>query len=423
MSLGRIPYRIRSHPAVSAVVWLLLLLVVVAVAAVAVLRQREAPPARPAGRGGDDLTSLGLSEVRARPVGERSAPDPTEAAVVPPAAGARAHVTLPAIPDQRGGDRARPAAPRVARAEGPWEGEAVPHLLASLAAHVGGRVAVVRHDGDRFRVEARSDGGALEPVRGRALGLRGPATLRADELGGLAALVGLEARAVPLGERVVLVSGEGPAADRYLDLLAALTPGAAPEAPLPDLLGADLAPVETPRDVEPPADPAALEAEDDLPLDPDDPDETGLDETGLDDAGLEAAPVPRAVLIGEEQAAAREAGRPLAFALVTLADAEERLMRHAPEAVSEAEAALRDRLEAAPDVRRVEPFGDLLFGAFLGLDRPGAAAWCKALSESDPPLFIGAVAPADGDPAAVRAAAVQALQDAYDQRGSRVVEV
>ena len=182
---------------------------------------------------------------------------------------------------------------------------------------------------------------------------------------------------MPLGDRVVLVGGDAAHADRYLAVLDALT--LEPAAP-------EVGPAEVP----------------DAPAD---------------------APVPRADIIAEEQAAARDAARPLAFALVTLADAEERLTAGTPEAVAVAEAALRDRLEVAEATRRVEPFGDLLFGAFLDLAPAGTADWCGTLAASDPPLFIGAVAPADGDPHAVRDAAAEALRDAYDQQRTRVVEV
>jgi hypothetical protein len=335
---------------------------------------------------------LGLSEVR--PAGPRAGP--SEDAPRRPESVSAARPASPRPAESA----ARPKAtthPGPATAPGtPWAEPAVAHLLASLAGHVGGVVAVVRHDGRRHEVLARTDGGALVPVAGSAFDLDGDTWLASDALGGLASAVGARALAVPVGDAVLLIGGDADTADPFLDLL---------EAVLPESLRAG------PASAEPSAAPA------------DDVIEPGDLEEDLDVAESgEAAPVPRATIIAEEQAAARDAERPLAFALVTLADAEERLTGHAPEAVARAEAELRERLASAPDVRRIEPFGDLLFGVFLGLAPTGAASWCDRLASGDPPLFIGAVAPADGDPTDVRNAAARALHDAYDQKRSRVVE-
>ena len=364
--------------------WLLLLVVLAAVGAVVARRRRPqlpAPSVSPAEGDADDLARLGLSAAR-----------PASARPPAPAPGASAPAALSR--DPAAASREQPASEMEARAiaprpggvrlgdGAPWNGRAVPLLLGSLSAHARGHVAVIRHDGTVYTVVARTDGGPLTPVRGTPLVLDGPTDLGAGALGGLTALVGGPARATPLGDYVVLVAGRGASADRYLDLLAALTPGADPQR------GAEVA--ETVREAEAPAD-------------------------------APARPVPRAVLIGEEQAAARAEDRPLAFALVTLADAEDRLGRDTPEEVAVAEAALRERLEAAEGVRRVEPFGDLLFGAFVDRDPEGTAAWCDVLAAGKPPLFIGAVAPAHGDAADVRDAAAEALRDAYDKRGARIV--
>ena len=366
----------------SPVGWLLVFLVlVVVVAGVVAARRREAPSPRPSAQEPNDLAALGLSEVR-----PRSASDESQVA-----SERRDEARFEDVPPSRPKGPAAgrsPSCPRPVRrkttADGPWARAAVRHLLRSLAAHVDGPVAVVRHDGDRFQVEARTDGGPSEPVRGNPLALGGPKALDASALGGLAALVGGDARAVPLGPYVVLLGGRGPADDGYLDLLATLV-----DAPRP-----------------------GPEAREDEAADADE-----------GERGVGPAPVPRATIIAEEQAAAHEAGRPLAFALVTLADAEERLTEGGPEAVASAEAALRDRLSDAPDVGRIEPFGDLLFGVFLPLEPAAVARWCDRLASGDPPLFIGAVAPADGDPTGIRDAAAEALHDAYDQRRARVVGV
>ncbi|WP_412060502.1 hypothetical protein [Rubrivirga sp. IMCC45206] len=371
--------------------WLFLLL---ALAAVGVWMARQRRPKLPAHAPPPDADSLGTLGLSApRPASTRR-PDSDEARFTddpPPAPRPAAPTARPSGDDRVDADgvsAVRPASRRPAGAtvadDAPWSGKAVPLLLASLAAHAGGRVAVVRHDGDRHQVVARSDQGVLVPVAGSALALDGPADFGADDLGPLTALVGEAARAVPLdGGRILLVERGDASADRYAALLAALaeTPPDAAGAPAPDATPADDGPAEAAR------------------------------------------PVPRAEIIAQEQRGALDADRPLAFALVTLADAEERLTRHTPEMVAMAESDLRDRLETAPDVRRVEPFGDLLFGAFLDLAPADAADWCGTLASGEPPLFIGAVAPADGDPNAIRDAAAQALRDAYDQQRSRVVEV
>ncbi|WP_420456894.1 hypothetical protein [Rubrivirga sp.] len=370
----------------SLVGWFLLLVVLAAVGAYVARQRRPKLPAPTVPRvtgDGDDLSSLGLSAVRPRSAAAVTDPDGA------PLAEAPARRTVPPGATDAGPrpvSRSRDTGPTAAVPGTPWAEPAVSLLLASLAAHVGGRVAVVRHDGDRHLVEARTDGGALTAVAGRALDVDGERHLGSDALGGLAALVGGRARAVSAGRSTLLVGGDADDADAHLELLATLVPAL-------DLGAGDARPA-----VVTPIVAADLPAPDDEP------------------------PVPRATIIAQEQRAARAAERPLAFALVTLADAEERLTRHDPADVAGAEADLRDRLGAAPDVRRIEPFGALLFGVFLDLDPSGAATWCDRLASGEPPLFIGAVAPADGDPTSIRNAAAQALHDAYDQRRARVVE-
>ncbi len=378
----------------SIVGWFLLLVVLAVAGAVAARRLRglparpDAPPLRPTDPT-DDLASLGLSEARpagARPVSERAAPP----ALRPTPTSHRSSVLMPPAKDAEPLDiEPRPGGVRLGH-DAPWNGRAVPLLLGSLSAHSRGHVAVVRRDGGEYAVVARTDGGPLAPVRADDLDLDGPRDLGAQALGPLASMVGGPARAVPVGPLVVLVGGDGsdgPAADRYLDLLADLTPGASASLLKPDPGAPD-------RPAPEPADTGRQPGE---------------------------AHVPRSVLIANEQEDAHAEGRPLAFALVTLADAEGRLTQDTPQAVAVAESALRRRLEETEGVRRVEPFGDLLFGAFIDRDPEGTAAWCDALAAGEPPLFIGAVAPADGEPADIRDAAAEALRDAYDRRGTRVV--
>ena len=372
--------------------WLLLLVALAAAGAVAVRRVRRGRPLPPpsSGRpldGADDLASLGLSE--ARPAGPPSRPPSVTSAHRP-------SVLMPAARETEPRDiDVRPGGVRLGD-ETPWNGRAVPLLLGSLSAHVRGQVAVVRRQDGAYTVVARTDGGPLAPVDAPALRPGVPADL---DGGPLAALVGGRGRAEWVGDYAVLVGGDGAAADRYLDVLAALTPGAEPAA-TPTASGD--------------GEPLAASADGSQAT-------SGGGSPAASGDRADASPVPRAVLIGQEQAAARADGRPLAFALITLADAEDRLVQGTPQDVAVAESALRLRLEAAEGVRRVEPFGDLLFGAFLDRDPPGTADWCDALAAGEPPLFIGAVAPADGDAADVRDAAAEALRDAYDKRGAQVV--
>ena len=416
-----LPTRVRPRPAASAALvvstlgWLLLL-VVVAAAGYVVFRRRR-PVRRPAATAppsGDDLTSLGLSEVRVRPADAPARapadPDPVlpgRAAEFEPARPAAQRTAPPAerrpaeAPERA---RPRPSGPYVREGTALWpDGDrSAALLLASLAEHVGGPAAVVAYDADAdaYVVEALAPAGrSPEPVPAEACPLhRAPqdrvvTLLDADELDGLEAVTGggpvyARALAEPPAARAFLVASAdgagGPdALDRYADLLA-------------DLSALGAAPTPAPADAAsgPDAEPAL---ESDVP-----------------------AAVPRADIIREEQEAARDADRPLAFALVTLADAEA-LLEGDPAVLAEAEAALRDRLGAADGVRRVEPFGDLLFGAFLALRPSGAADWCDALASGEPPLFIGAVAPADAAPEAVRDAAADALRDAYVKRRAQVV--
>lgn len=347
----------------------ILLLTVLAAGAFAAFRWQQGrlpPPATPTRLPDrdNDLTSLGLSAVR-------------------PASAAPRADAPPAVTPTRTEDRARPVVKPRSLALGeaaPWADASAPLLLRSLSIRVGTPVAVVRYESGAYHVAARTDGGSLVPIAAPRLDLDGASDVSADALGGLATLVGGDARVVPVGDHLLLVGAHGAGDEAllgaYVDLLTALTPASVAAEPLhtaPE--GAD-----------------------------------------------ESAPVPRAAIIRQEQEAAAAEGSPLAFALVTLADAEERLTQHTPEEVARASSDLRNRLEDADHVRRVEPFGDLLFGVFIDRDPTGAATWCGTLSAGDPPLFIGAVAPADGEPTDVRDAAASALRDAYDQQRARIVE-
>ena len=375
--------------------WLLLVLAVAAVAWVALRRRR--PVAPPRAVGSDDLTSLGLSEVR--PAGSGPAPDaPTPGAErspgPTPASLARAEPGRSEPPRREPAPpAARPAAPRqagpaVAADAALWPGDPDParHLLASLAAHAGGPAGVLRYDpdADAYVVEALAGGaGPLpDPVPAGRCPLhdvpQDGGTVVLDAAGGFGPFAGSVvacALAAPPARRAFLVVAPRDGArdavaehvGRYADLLA------------------------------------------------------GLSDLRADDASPPAAPPPRASVIRAEQEAAQAEGRPLAFALVTLAEAEDVLAREDPAEVADAERRLHRRLGEHPAVRRTEPFGDLLVGVFLDLEPDGVAAWCRETSAGDPALFIGAVAPVDADAADVRAAAASALHDAYDQQRAQVV--
>ena len=364
------PRRPAPSAPVSTLGWLLLLAVAAAVAWVVVRGQRKTPSARGGGPravpSGNDMKSLGLSEVRALEPGAAREPARPE----PP----------------------RPAPPRAAAAPGAgaeggvapdpvlWPGGADParHLITSLAAHVAGVAGVLRYDAaaDAYVAEAVAGAPRPAPLPAERCPLHrapqdGELTLL-DGAGGMGPFAGdvyVRALAAPPAARAFLVVAPGDAgADaldavgRYADLLAEISDLSAP-----------------------------------------------------------AAPPPRVVVIGEEQDAAHAEGRPLAFALVTLAEAEDILAREEPAEAAAAERRLRRRLADDPDVRRTEPFGDLLVGVFLDLEPDGVAAWCERTSAGSPALFIGAVAPVDGDAADVRAAAAAALHDAYDQQRTQVV--
>lgn len=388
----------------SLVGWILLLLVVAAIGYVVFTRRRAVrrprnrvvlPEPTPAD---DDLATFGLSEVRVATKRET----PLESARPVERPGEPAPKPVRETPERSERDEPRPvaASPRAASAlpaairpgTGLWDEDdpSAAHLLASLAAHVGGTAAVLRFDDGAYVVEALAgvDKSLPDPIGADDCPLHRAQqdrvlTVLPNDLKGLRALgdpprAYARALAEPPAARTFLVVGtpevdEDPEAlariDRYADLLASIT---------------DL-------------------------------------DTSDADTSADAPTVPRAAIIREEQEAAREADRPLAFALVTLADAEERLTEHTPEDVARAEADLHERLTDAPSVHRVEPFGDLLVGAFLDLTPEEMAEWCTELASSDPPLFIGAVAPAKGAPEAIRDAAAEALRDAYDQRRAQIV--
>ncbi len=341
-----------------------------------------------------------------------------------------------------------PAAPTfVAPASPLWVAPGPPeHLLASLASCIGGTVAVLRRDADGYHVDALAGlptAAAPAPLAGdaaypldRAPLDRVLSILDGDDLAALTYLPDGSARTAlvrALDEtpepRVLVAVTLGVDADHvdadtarligdYVNLLAALRAddAAPPDDEWSDDDGADDEPAPTAvADGETPGASANPEPPDELA------DESVGDETDLDpevpafepshDAAPRRAPdaLPRSVILAGEMAAARAARRPLAFALVTRADAEALLTDDAR--ASTAEADLADLLRGAPRVRRVESFGPLLLAVFLDADADQVPVWARSLG--GPPVHVGAVAPAAGDPEAVRRAAAHALERAY----------
>ncbi|HEX9951823.1 MAG TPA: hypothetical protein VGB53_08650 [Rubricoccaceae bacterium] len=376
------------------------------------------------------------------------------------------------------------------------DGDAAPALLAaSLAARLGGTVAVVRHEGPDYLVELLA-GTAAADAQPAPMAAQGHPLHRVPQDGVLSLLssgAALEYHADPatsVGQvlvrslaaapsaRVLLVADVPPDApdvdgataalvDGYADLLAGLThfPLVAPDSGAPDdpdavSDAASDATADLPEAGEGAAPPrgAASEAlpgvtsRDEAPgneaLDGSDAGDPGEPEAGAAEpeggsatteaaaeppaepqpaAGITPAsaahvaqpgarraapPPPRGVILAGEIDAARRDRRLLVFALVTVADAET-VLRGGADGVVRAEAALRQRLTAASAVRRVEPFGDLLFGVFLDAEGPEVVGWAERVSRQGRPLLVGAV-PANGAPDLVRAAATSALQSAYE---------
>jgi hypothetical protein len=412
------------------VVWLFLLVVVAALAVATAYRRRAPDAAPPSAPPPNDLSSLGLSTVRPRlpseDAPERTAhePDSDEQATV------RLAEEQPALSDpqeparvldpKRGAqssDAADPQPAPYASATSPlWRDDghrAAALLVGSLGAHVGGQVAVLRTLADgTYAVDALafSDRPPHRPASATPLDaldsadglteLNGPARdalvrLGAAHAGGQAVA---RALAAPPAERALLAVSLPPGApaldeplaiaiSRYTDLLADISRLATPHAE-PDFLDADSeAQTDAPPQVAPK--PAA-----------------------------ETPRTPRLELLDGELQSARADGRALCFALVTLAAADD-ILEHETEVIADAASALEDRLRSWPEVRRVEPFGDLVFGIFL--DGPLTDERRAAMDEhaaSAPQILAGLLehAEAMASAGAVRAAAADALHAAYEQR-------
>jgi hypothetical protein len=398
-----------------------------------------------------------------------AAPEPRPAPPAPPAAEAPVEVPAPTPPaagrgpERRGkGKRPRPApaadaAPAEAPADAPAAADPEPEptalraeadgprpradgggargsapgvgqLLDSLRGALDARaVALLRYNeaADAYEVAGRAGEGfggvSSFPAAGNALHRVSPdgsiALLEPDAFGALRyharpdATVGhAAALAVEAAGRHLLVADrgtdDGPFAPPQLDLLGDYADLAA------RLLGASPGPRPPVKEAGAAAPVGATEAD----LDAD------LEALFAAEAVPAAAPLPqRRAILAEEMAAAREAGRPLAFALVVPREAEppdEAAADHAA-----VEDALRARLEAAEGTARVERFGDGLMGAFCYLDAAEAEDWAGRVADAGEPVHIGvAVLGAQHeDPDALRADAAAALHEAYERDETCVI--
>lgn len=138
-------------------------------------------------------------------------------------------------------------------------------------------------------------------------------------------------------------------------------------------------------------------------------------------------PTRRAV-IAEEMAQARSEDRPLALALVYPTHADD-VSAGGEDRVAEAERTLRLLLEDLVHHGRLEPFGELMFGAFLHDDVPTLERWAERVQdraeEEGIPVAIGIARLSDHhrDADALRADAANALADALaGEEGVTLVE-
>jgi len=315
----------------------------------------------------------------------------------------------------------------------PDNADAIRHLLRSLAVSLSGGVAVLRHEDDAYSIDAligvpgvrtprplHADDHPLHRVpQDTVLSILGPESRRtlsyyAEPEAAVGQAVA-RALAEPPARRVLLVADVPPGQDdlsddalalitRYGDLLATMT-HLEDDAHPGDDTPASSTDEKAPEDE---GDPDASPTDEDAPVEETD---SPKPEASLDDSDV----LPRAVVIQRQIDAANDADHPLAFALVTLAAADA-VLRSDSERVAKAEADLRERLDG-DSVRAIEPFGELMLGVFVNASSDDALAWAAALADTEPPLLVGLVPSATDDPDAIRAAATEALEEAYHQGG------
>ena len=404
---------------------------------------------------GDDLGSLGLSAVRpaTAPRVEKETrsetPSPASSSTVPPRPPDAPISTV---------SEARPKAStpddafiRFSSPLWPDNATAIQHLLRSLAVSLGGGVAVLRHEEDAYTIDAligvpgvrtprplQADDHPLHRVpQDTVLSILGPESRRtlryyAEPEAAVGQAVA-RALAEPPARRVLLVADVPPGRDdlsdealaliaRYGDLLAMMTDLEEDAAPLEDASSEpQVDELAEASDDESEAGAHAMDADasETNETEDTDPSDEGVPETEVSKAPDEDEVLPRAVVIQRQIDAAQDAGHPLAFALVTLSAADA-VLRGDPERVAKAEADLRARLEDE-SVRAIEPFGELMLGVFLNASSDDALAWAAALADTEPPLLVGLVPSATDDPDAIRAAATDAIAEAYHQGGGLAV--
>lgn len=140
---------------------------------------------------------------------------------------------------------------------------------------------------------------------------------------------------------------------------------------------------------------------------------------------------PRRDIIEEEMTRARSAKEPLALILVYLNEAEA-VAEEGEEAINEAEATLEGRLRELVEGRRMEHFGELVYGVFYAGEAAEVEPWVMSiqeqlLEESGPlaggvSIGIAVLKDRHDDAEAFRADANAALREAFETGACTIVE-
>lgn len=140
---------------------------------------------------------------------------------------------------------------------------------------------------------------------------------------------------------------------------------------------------------------------------------------------------PRRDIIEEEMGRARDEGYPLALILVYLNTAES-ISAEGEEAINEAEAILEGRLREAVEARRVEHFGELVYGIFYSGEPSAVEPWVMGVQErlhqeSGPlrdgiSIGIAILNDRHTDADAFRRDATEALRVAYESGACTILE-
>lgn len=140
---------------------------------------------------------------------------------------------------------------------------------------------------------------------------------------------------------------------------------------------------------------------------------------------------PRRDIIAEEMHRARAEQRPLALVLLYLNMAEE-IAADGDESVNEAEAILEGRLREVAGDRRIEHFGELIYGVFYSAEATTVEPWVVSLQEQlrdesgplEAGVSIGIALLKDRhlSPESLRADATEALREAYETGACTILE-